>query len=157
VREECGVLGFVPYAKSTGSKGLHVVLPIEPVWEFVRVRALAKSIVDRLVSSNPDTLTGKMAKDARGGRIFLDYLRNSEGASAVAPYSTRNLSGPSCSVPLGWEELTDDLDIRTLTTERVLERIEGGKNPWEGMDDSAVGTRVLKAAEKREPDLSRGA
>jgi bifunctional non-homologous end joining protein LigD len=148
VREECGELGFTPFVKSTGSKGLHVVLPIEPVWEFVRVRALSKSIVDRLASGNPDMFTGKMAKDARGGRIFLDYLRNAEGASAVAPYSTRNLSGPSCSVPLAWDELTDDLDIRAFTTEHVLARVAAGTDPWAGLHDAAAGTRVLKSAEK---------
>jgi len=147
VREECEALGFVPFLKSTGSKGLHVVLPIEPVWEFVRIRALAKSIVDRIVSDHPDTLTGKMAKNVRGGRIFLDYLRNSEGASAVAPYSTRNLSGPSCSVPLAWNELTDELDIRGFTTARVLERVAASPDPWADIAHSAVGIRTLKSAE----------
>ena len=73
----------------------------------VRARARARQVASSTAWSarHPDTLTGKMAKDARGGRIFLDYLRNAEGASAVAPYSTRNLSGPSCSVPLAWDEL----------------------------------------------------
>ena len=115
----------------------------------MRIRALAKSIVDRLVSAHPDTLTGKMAKDARGGRIFLDYLRNAEGASAVAPYSTRNLSGPSCSVPLAWDELTDDLDIRAFTTERVLARVAAGTRPVGAIcTRRAVGTATLKAAEE---------
>ena len=85
VREECEALGFSAFLKSTGSKGLHVVLPVEPVWEFDRVRALSKRIVDRLVARHPETLVGKMAKDARSGRVFFDYLRNAEGASAVAP------------------------------------------------------------------------
>lgn len=147
VREECSALGFEPHLKSTGSKGLHVVLPIEPVWEFGRVRALAKSIVDRIVSDHPDTLTGKMAKKVRGGRIFLDYLRNAEGASAVAPYSTRNLSGPSCALPLAWDELTEELDIRAFTTERVIARVAAGTDPWVRIGDSAVGTRTLKKAE----------
>lgn len=148
VRDECAELGFVPFVKSTGSKGLHVVLPIEPVWEFVRVRALAKSIVDRIVVEHSDTLTGKMSKDLRGGRIFLDYLRNSEGASAVAPYSTRNLPGPPCAVPLAWDELTDSLEIRSFTTERVIERVSAGTNPWAHFDASAAGARTLRSAEK---------
>ncbi|NTU71209.1 MAG: hypothetical protein HGB10_05260 [Coriobacteriia bacterium] len=114
----------------------------------MRIRALAKAIVDRLVVANPDLLVGKMAKSARDGRIFLDYLRNAEGASAVAPYSTRNLSGPSCSAPLAWAELTDDLDIRAITTARVLERIAAGVDPWADMESAAAGKRTLTAAEK---------
>ena len=148
VREECASLGFEPYVKSTGSKGLHVTLAIEPVWEFVRVRALAKAIVDRIVSDHPETLTGKMAKDLRGGRIFLDYLRNAEGASAVAPYSTRNLSGPSCAVPFAWDELTDSLDIRAFTPQRVIARLAEGTDPWAAMSEHAAGVRILSAAEK---------
>ena len=147
VREECAALGFEPFVKSTGSKGLHVTIAIEPVWEFARVRALAKAIVDRIVSDHADTLTGKMAKDRRGGRIFLDYLRNSEGASAVAPYSTRNLMGPSCSVPLAWDELADDLDIRAFTPGRVIARVASGVDPWKELGEHAAGVRMLRKAE----------
>jgi bifunctional non-homologous end joining protein LigD len=118
------------------------------VWEFVRVRALAKAIVDRIVSDHPDTLVGKMAKDLRSGRIFLDYLRNAEGASAVAPYSTRNLSGPSCAVPLEWDELTDALDIRAFSPEAVVARLAAGVEPWASLGERAAGSRVLSAAEK---------
>ena len=147
VREACVELGFAVFVKSTGSKGLHVTIPVEPVWEFPRIRALSKSIVDRIVAAHPDTVTGKMAKSERGGRVYLDYLRNAEGASAVAPYSTRNLAGPSCSAPLEWDELTDDLDIRALTTAAMLERVIAGTNPWAGIERSATGVRILKAAE----------
>jgi len=148
VAEECEALGFSAFLKSTGSKGLHVVLPVEPVWEFERVRAFSKAIVDRLVARHPETLVGKMAKDARGGRIFFDYLRNAEGASAVAPYSTRMKPGPSCAVPLAWDELTDTLDIRSFTPAKVLERAAAGIDPWSEIADSAVGTKTLRSAEK---------
>ncbi|HEY5540779.1 MAG TPA: DNA ligase D [Coriobacteriia bacterium] len=148
VREECERLGFSAFLKSTGSKGLHVVLPIEPVWEFDRVRAFSKHIVDRLVARHPEALVGKMAKDARGGRVFFDYLRNAEGASAVAAYSTRMKPGPSCAVPLAWDELTDDLDIRTFTPERVLARAAAGTDPWRGLADAGTGAKLLRSAEQ---------
>jgi bifunctional non-homologous end joining protein LigD len=148
VAEECEAMGFSAFLKSTGSKGLHVVLPVEPVWEFERIRAFSKAIVDRLVARHPETLVGKMAKDARSGRIFFDYLRNAEGASAVAPYSTRMTLGPSCAVPLAWDELTDTLDIRAFTPAKVLERAAAGTDPWSGIVDAAVGTKTLRAAEK---------
>ncbi|MDZ4169631.1 MAG: DNA ligase D [Coriobacteriia bacterium] len=147
-REHAAALGFEPHVKSTGSKGLHIVLPIEPVWEFVRIRAFARAFAERVCALDPDRLTPKMAKNRRDGRIFVDYLRNSEGASVVAPYSTRFLAGPSVAVPLAWEELDEPaLDIRAFTPEVVLARMEEGIDPWRGLRDAAVGARVLKAAE----------
>jgi bifunctional non-homologous end joining protein LigD len=148
VAEECHALGFEPYLKSTGSKGLHVVLPIEPVWEFTRVRALAKALADRIAARHPGALTTLMAKSQRGGRVFFDYLRNAEGASAVAAYSTRKLTGPPCALPLAWDELTDDLDIRAFTPKRVLERAESGIDPWRELPRHTAGSVTLRAAEE---------
>jgi bifunctional non-homologous end joining protein LigD len=148
VAEECRTLGFEPYLKSTGSKGLHVVLPIEPVWEFTRIRALAKALADRIASRHPDALTTLMAKSRRGGKVFFDYLRNAEGASAVAAYSTRKLTGPPCALPLTWDELTDDLDIRAFTPDRVLERMKAGVNPWAQLPRHSAGSAILRAAEE---------
>jgi len=148
VREEFSALGLPSYVKSTGSKGLHVMVPLEPAWEFGRIRGLCKAIVDTIVSRHPQRFVGKAAKDIRSERIFLDYLRNAEGASAIAPYSTRNLSGPSCAVPLAWEELADDLDIRSMTPSRVLERISAGIDPWKLLAEDAVTESALTAAEK---------
>jgi bifunctional non-homologous end joining protein LigD len=147
VREECTALGLTAFLKSTGSKGLHIVVPIEPVWEFERVRALAKALVDRLVALDPDSLVGKMAKNVRGGHIFIDYLRNAEGASAVAAYSTRMRLGPPCAIPLAWDELTDALDISEFTPQRVLERLAADVNPWRDIGGTATGAHVLRSAE----------
>jgi len=147
VAEECRTLGLEPFVKSTGSKGLHVVLPIEPVWEFTRVRALAKALADKIASRHPDALTTLMAKSERVGKIFLDYLRNAEGASAVAPYSTRNLPGPPCALPLSWDELAEDLDIRSFKPDRVLARAQAGTDPWAELPGHVAGSAVLRAAE----------
>jgi len=147
VRDECASLGFSPFVKSTGSKGLHVTIPIEPVWEFERIRALAKTIAERISARHPSDLTPKMAKNQREGRIFLDYVRNSEGASAVLPYSTRHREGPTIAVPLAWEELSERLDVSSFTPSAVIERIESGTDPWRDLEAASVGARVLKAAE----------
>ena len=149
LREACTNLGFEPFVKNTGSKGLHVVVPIEPVWEFERIRALAKTIADAAVSEDPTHLTSKMAKSQRGGRIFIDYVRNSEAASAVAPYSTRYLEGPPVAVPLAWDELraTDDLR-RSFTPEVVMNRLASGVDPWHELDRAAAGVRILRSAEQ---------
>jgi bifunctional non-homologous end joining protein LigD len=150
VRDEFSAMGFTPFLKSTGGKGLHVVMPIEPVWEFVRVRNLCKAIVDRLVARHPDRLVGKMAKEIRAGRIFLDYVRNTEGSSAVAPYSTRMREGPTCAVPLTWDELDPKCDMRSMTPPEVLKRVkrDADRDAWSDMDDASAGSRILKAAEK---------
>jgi len=148
VRDECADLGFTPFVKGTGSKGLHIVLPVEPVWEFERVHALAKTIAEAIAGRHPSQLTPKMSKALRPGRIFIDYVRNSETASAVAPYSTRYLEGPPVAVPLAWDELDPGNDLRRrFTPERVLERAAAGIDPWRDLDASSVGVRVLKAAE----------
>jgi bifunctional non-homologous end joining protein LigD len=149
VREAAEQLGFSAFLKNTGSKGLHVVLPIEPVWEFERIRVLARLLAERVAAEQPDKLTSKMAKTLRTGRIFIDYVRNSEAASAVAAYSTRYLPGPTVAVPLAWDELDPKRDIRReFTPERVLARVQAGIDPWVTLADTAAGSRVLRVAEK---------
>lgn len=148
IAEECRTLGLTPYLKSTGGKGLHVVVPIEPVWDFSRIRALARLFAEHIAGMHPDGFTSKMAKSERDGRVFIDYLRNSEGASAVAPYSTRNHPGPTCAVPLGWDELTDTLVTSDFTPSAVSARVAAHIDPWSDFFDNPVGTRVLHAAEE---------
>lgn len=148
VAEECAALGLTPFLKSTGSKGLHVVVPIEPVWEFARVHAMAKAFAESVAARSPQRFTARMPKKERAGRVFIDYVRNSEGASAVAAYSTRHLPGPSVAVPLAWEELDDaQLDIRAFTPARVLQRVRAGVDPWNVLPEDAAGVRALRRAE----------
>jgi len=150
VRSACSDLGLEPFVKSTGSKGLHVVIPIEPVWEFERVRTLSRTLAEKIAAEHPDELTTKMSKAARGDRIFIDYVRNSEGASAVAAYSTRHLEGPSVALPLSWDEVDGTHDLRrTFTPRVVIERMSSGVDPWRDMAESATGSRVLRTAEQR--------
>lgn len=148
LRDELDALGLAVFVKSTGSKGLHVTSPIEPVWEFARVHEMTRSIAERLAERYPDELTARIAKSKRDGRIFLDYVRNSEAASAVLPYSTRFLPGPTVALPLAFEEL-DDFDPQAVTPAFALQRLTDNGDPWRDLPDSAVGSRVLKAAEGR--------
>lgn len=148
IAEKSDDLGFTPYLKSTGGKGLHVVIPVDPAWEFSRVHALARRFAERVAGEHPDRFTSKMAKNAREGRVFIDYLRNSQGASAVAPYSTRNRPGPPCAVPLDWSELTETLVTDDFTPAVVLARVAVHNDPWKGFFGNAANASVLDAAEK---------
>jgi bifunctional non-homologous end joining protein LigD len=98
-------LGLKSWVKTTGGKGLHVVLPIErrATWEVVQ--AFARAVAERLSADTPGRYVTVASKAARKGTIFIDYLRNSRGATAVAPWSVRARRGAPVSVPIRWEEL----------------------------------------------------
>ena len=100
LREALAQLGLVSFVKTTGGKGLHVVSPIERRSDWPEVKSFCKAITDVCVSAAPAQFTSNMSKAARRGRIFIDYLRNERGASAVAPYSTRAREGAPVATPL---------------------------------------------------------
>mgnify|MGYP006284287333 CR=1 FL=1 len=91
------------FLMTTGSKGLHVVLPLDEKAVFNEVREFAKDIANLLANREPDKYTIETRKNKRKGRLFLDYMRNSHGATAVAPYSLRARKGAPVATPLGWE------------------------------------------------------
>jgi bifunctional non-homologous end joining protein LigD len=97
--------GLASFLKSTGGKGVHVVAPILPEHEWPEVKAFARQLAQEIEAENPELYLTKMTRSARKGRIFVDYLRNDRGATAVAPYSPRARSGAPVAVPLAWKEL----------------------------------------------------
>lgn len=100
--EELGLQSFV---KTTGGKGLHVVAPIKPEYEWPEIKEFAHNIVLGMERKNPGLYVTKMTKALRKNRIYLDYLRNDRGSTAIAPYSTRARSGAPVALPLDWKEL----------------------------------------------------
>jgi bifunctional non-homologous end joining protein LigD len=132
VRATLEELGLTSFLKTTGGKGLHVVVPIQPKLDWDEAKAFCKSVTDLIVGAAPDRYVGKMSKAARKGKIFIDYLRNGRGATAVAAYSTRARSGATVSTPIAWDELTARMRSDHFTIANVPMRLARLKHdPWE--------------------------
>jgi bifunctional non-homologous end joining protein LigD len=134
LRKLLDTLRLASFLKTTGGKGLHVVVPIEPVHVWDDVREFTKAIAELLVRTFPDRFTSKLAKASRGGRIFVDYLRNAEGATAVAPYSVRAKARAPVALPIGWSELDDDLRFDHFNVRNVPALLQRRKrDPWKDL------------------------
>src|SRR5688572_14231840 len=124
-------LGLKSFLKTTGGKGLHVVEPIEPKLGWDEVKEFTRRIAGMLVKARPDLFTAKISKVSRPNRIFVDYLRNSETASAVAAFSPRARPNAGVSVPLFWDELDARTDLRArFDVRNAAERLK--EDPWAG-------------------------
>ena len=116
------------FLKTTGGKGLHVVLPFEKGPDWDAVKDFSRSLAAALAQHDPEHFTINSRKDVRGGKIFLDYLRNGLGASAVAPYSVRGRPGAAVAVPLRWEELARLKSADRFHMAETLRRLH--RDPW---------------------------
>ena len=133
VRTRLKKIGLTSFLKTTGGKGLHVVIPIEPTLDWTAAKDFAHRFVLAMERQNPRLYLTKMSKAARVGKIYLDYLRNQRDATAVAPFSPRARSGAPVSMPLAWSEL--DLPARPhfQVAEFDQWRSRLSKDPWKAM------------------------
>lgn len=123
--------GLEAFAKTTGGKGVHVVVPIARRYEWPDVKAFAKAVAKGMAADAPDRFLTKIPKAQRKGRIFIDYLRNDPSSTAIAPYSTRARAGAPVAMPLEWDELGADLDPAQFNIHTVPERIaRRSSDPW---------------------------
>ncbi|HEX7879805.1 MAG TPA: non-homologous end-joining DNA ligase, partial [Candidatus Eisenbacteria bacterium] len=118
-------LGLESWLKTTGGKGVHVVVPIQRRYEWPVVKGFCQAIAQEMARRYPDEVTSVMSKAKRVGRIFLDYLRNGRGATAIAAYSTRARAGAPVATPIAWDELArigrgDAFNVRTLPKRLAL-------------------------------------
>ena len=140
VRDELEKLGLRSWVKTTGGKGLHVCVPLVPRADWDEVKRFCREFVEGLARDRPGQFLTKASKDARRGKIFLDWLRNGRGATAVAAYSPRAREGATVATPLRWEELRPSLDPRKFTIETVPQRLARLKSdPWEGLLEAQQG------------------
>lgn len=122
------------YVMTTGSRGLHVVVPLDRSADFDTVRDFARDLAEVLAARHPDRLTTAQRKAQRDGRLFLDYLRNSYGQNSVAPYAVRARPGAPVATPLDWEELSrKQLTSQTYNMSNIFRRLGQKENPWQGM------------------------
>lgn len=133
VRDFLADLGFKSFLKSTGGKGLHLVAPLVPKLGWAEVKPFTKAIADALVSARPDRYTANPLKKTREGKIFVDYLRNQRGGSAIVNYSTRAKIGAPVACPLRWDELKGLQVAAPYTVKTLPARLKALKrDPWDG-------------------------
>lgn len=138
-RDGLEALGLPTFVMTTGSRGLHVVVPLDRSCGFDTVRDFAHAFAERLAAQHPDQLTVAQRKDQRGGRVFLDYLRNAYGQTAVAPYALRAKAGAPVATPITWKEAADNrLGPRRYTLANIFRRLAQTEDSWAEIDRHAV-------------------
>lgn len=139
-------MGLASFAKTTGGKGLHVVVPIERRYPWKAAKGFARAVAQRMAEEEPKRYLTRAALAERRGRIFIDYLRNDATATAIAPYSTRARPGAPVATPLGWHEVEPGLDPRAFTIETVPKRLAAAGDPWEKIGSAAQRIRTGERA-----------
>lgn len=140
------------FVQTTGSRGLHVVLPLDRTADFDAAREFAHAFAECLAQNYPEELTVEQRKSKRGDRVFLDYLRNAYGQTAVAPYAVRALEGAPVATPLNWDEVSAaDLSPQKYTIKNIFRRLAQTEDPWSeiGQRGSSIDTARKQLSIKR--------
>ncbi len=128
-------LDLKTWVMTTGSRGLHVEVPLDTKAEFETVREFAKGVAKPVASRHPDDFTTETHKKKRKGRLFLDYLRNSYAQTSVAPYFLRGRPGAPIATPLSWDEVgRKPLNARSYTISNIFRRLARKDDPWLDID-----------------------
>jgi bifunctional non-homologous end joining protein LigD len=153
LRRRLADLSLESFVKTTGGKGLHVVAPVERRIEWDDFKEFAHALALAMVRDQPDRYVATMTRSKRTGKIFVDYLRNGRGSTAIAAYSTRARPGAPVAAPITWDELEAGVspsDFTVLTMPARLQRQR--RDPWRGF----AGTRQsITAAMRRELEPRR--
>jgi bifunctional non-homologous end joining protein LigD len=124
-------LGLPAFPKTTGGKGIHVMVPVDRRADFDSVREFARGVGELLAAREPKRYTMEQRKGRRGGRLFIDIMRNAYAQHAVAPYAVRARAGAPVATPLDWSEVEDEgMRPERFTLRTIPERVQGGRDPW---------------------------
>lgn len=136
MRERLKALGLTSFCMATGGKGLHVVVPLKPKHQWDGVRAFAEALARLMAQEDPKRYLAIMSKKERQGRIFIDYLRNGRGATAISPFSTRARKGAPLSWPVTWKALDTLEGANLVTVENFRQQLKSERrDPWQGYFD----------------------
>jgi bifunctional non-homologous end joining protein LigD len=131
-------IGLTPFAKLSGSRGIHVVAPLRRTRQADEVREMAQTLADRIAAEHPGTLTTAWRKDKRDGKILVDVARNTYGQTVVAAYAVRALTGAPISAPVSWDEVADPgLTALAFTLRTLPDRLREIGDPWADIDKHA--------------------
>jgi DNA ligase D-like protein (predicted polymerase) len=148
-RELLADLDLTGYPKTSGNRGVHIYLRVEPRWDFVDVRHAAIAFGRALEERDPGVTTSWW-KEERGSRVFVDFNQNSRDRTIASAWSLRPLPGAPVSTPLSWEELAEVEDPASLNIVTVPERVATG-DPWAAIDDTAQSLEPLLALWEQHP------
>ena len=137
LRDLLSTIGLTAFPRATGGKGIHLVVPIEPDTDFAQAKEFSKAVATELARQHPEQLTVNMSKAKRKGRVFIDYLRNGRGATAITNWSTRARPGAPVAVPVSWSELSGLHSSARWKPDSALRRLRSQKNdPWAGFEEA---------------------
>ena len=153
VRDRLQQLGLTSFCRTTGGKGLHVVVPIAPEQGWNTVKPFCRAFAEMLSDEQPERFLPTLKKIDRRGRILVDWLRNGLGATAVASFCPRARPGATVATPLAWDEVTNKLDPQSFTLHSVPKRLAKLRSdPWDGF---ATTKQMLPAATRQQPASKR--
>lgn len=131
LKELLDTLGLIAFVMTSGSRGLHVIVPLSRTLEFKQVKAFATCCAEILVHAYPEKATLEIRKEKRGERVFIDTLRNHYGATSVAPFAIRAKRGAPIATPLHWYEIDDaSLSPQKYTITNIFKRLKALDDPW---------------------------
>ena len=129
ISEKLNTMKLKSYPMVTGGKGIHVIVPLKPDVEWPDVKAFSKSFAQSLADDEPKRFTANLSKAQRKGRLFIDYLRNERGSTAICPWSVRSREGAPVAVPVSWDEVKTLKSANLFSIETAAARA-GQQNPW---------------------------
>lgn len=133
IRDRLSAMKLTSFVKTSGGKGLHVVVPLKPKAEWPDVKAWTHDFAHAMAADSPQSYVATIKKSARKGKILIDYLRNGRGATAVAAYSPRARPGAPVSMPVAWDELDEIAPAQFHMGNSIARLTHQGRDPWEGL------------------------
>jgi bifunctional non-homologous end joining protein LigD len=143
IKKICDQLKLPCYAMTTGSRGIHIYVPLKSGHTFEEVDIVAQFIARKMMEAKPKEFTLELRKDKRGKRIFIDTLRNRYNATAVVPYCVRAYEKAPVAMPIWWDEIDSNLTAQSFTIANAYNHLKKVGNPWKTMTKKAVSLKRL--------------